>query len=298
MNSKNILIISHDAGGAQVLSHWVKNHPSNNYAYVLEGPADSIFRENLDTISQCHTLDSAFNKDWDYVITSMSWASSLELNGLIKANAQNINTIVMWDHWVNYKERFLQLTEWQLALPDTFWCPDEYSLKKCNVDFPDTPCEEIPNYYLEAIKKDSDATVSATKNSILYLCEPIAGQMERQYKNPNHLGYTEFSALNDTLDYIRALDKTYSITVRPHPSESFEKYKDIISKASESLQIKESTSRSLLNDIQQHSIIVGCETMAMVVGLTLNKDVYTCIPPTGRPCQLPHRGIKNISELC
>ncbi|MGB1984427.1 MAG: hypothetical protein ACPHOH_03080, partial [Porticoccaceae bacterium] len=42
---------------------------------------------------------------------------------------------------------------------------------------------------------------------------------------------------------------------------------------------------------------VGCESMAMVVGLLAKKRVISAIPPGGRPCQLPQPAIENLQQL-
>ena len=39
-------VISHDAGGAEVLSSWIKENP-DNYSLLLGGPAKEIFQKKL-----------------------------------------------------------------------------------------------------------------------------------------------------------------------------------------------------------------------------------------------------------
>ena len=44
-------------------------------------------------------------------------------------------------------------------------------------------------------------------------------------------------------------------------------------------------------------IVVGCESMAMVVALMAGKSVYSSIPSGGRNCTLPHEGIIKMKDL-
>ena len=38
-------IVSHDAGGAEILSDWVKHHKGKRYLFSLKGPAVKIFKK-------------------------------------------------------------------------------------------------------------------------------------------------------------------------------------------------------------------------------------------------------------
>ena len=53
---------------------------------------------------------------------------------------------------------------------------------------------------------------------------------------------------------------------------------------------------SLIQDIMNCDIVAGAETMAMVVGLTLEKRVISSIPKKGRKCVLPFSEIEHISD--
>lgn len=69
-----IAIVSHDAGGAEILSSWVR-HQSERYLLVLDGPAKTIFGE-LGPLELSGLKDAVARADW--VLTGTSWQSSLE----------------------------------------------------------------------------------------------------------------------------------------------------------------------------------------------------------------------------
>ena len=54
---------------------------------------------------------------------------------------------------------------------------------------------------------------------------------------------------------------------------------------------------TLAEDILCSHIVVGCESMAMVVALLADKLVISCIPPGGRACQLPHKEILDLKDM-
>ena len=59
----------------------------------------------------------------------------------------------------------------------------------------------------------------------------------------------------------------------------------------------ECNEKNLMEQILSSNTIIGCESMAMVVGLIADKRVISSIPPGGRGCSLPHKSIQHIKEI-
>ena len=116
----NILIVSHDAGGAQVLSSYVKQFPNHNYQFILSGPAQHIFKEKIKNLTQSpqHKLKDLLCAQ-DQVLTSTSWSSNLEKHALQLAKRYGIFSISILDHWVNYASRFK--LSGLTVLPNQIW---------------------------------------------------------------------------------------------------------------------------------------------------------------------------------
>jgi hypothetical protein len=83
--------------------------------------------------------------------------------------------------------------------------------------------------------------------------------------------------------------------IRPHPSESPDKY-DWVTRQFD-LPIVRGGAKTLHEEIVESDVVVGCETMAMVVGLLAQRRVLSSIPPGGRPCTLPHPEIESLQSL-
>ena len=82
-----ISIISHDAGGAELLSSWVNNNP-NKYNFILDGPAVEIFKRKVNL-----NPNIELNKDItdsEYILCGTSWDSNLERLAIKNAKKYNI----------------------------------------------------------------------------------------------------------------------------------------------------------------------------------------------------------------
>jgi hypothetical protein len=234
----------------------------------------------------------------DYFICSTSWQSNLEKSFVYEANLKNKKVISILDHWANYKERFFYKDK--LCLPSEIWVCDSYALDIAKSLFKKTKIKLIPNPYIKKIKKKiyslAKKKYTDAPHKILYVCEPIKEHAMLQHGNENHYGYDENTALKYFLDSINSTKiKFDSIQIRPHPSESEKKYKWALDEY-KNLNLYISSRNELIKDIFSSEIVVGCESMAMVIGIIANKAVFTSIPPWGRKCILPHSSIKNFYE--
>ena len=104
INKQKIVgIVCHDAGGAEIVSSYVR---LNNLEakYCLEGPAIKVFERKLGSIKNKSLLDVIDSVDW--LLCGTGWESDLEWNAIQEAKRQKIKTVSFLEHWVNYSERF------------------------------------------------------------------------------------------------------------------------------------------------------------------------------------------------
>ena len=294
-----ILVVSHDAGGAEVISAWVKKNNFHQYSYCLQGPAQSIFSRKLPGIRifASNKLDLAL---YDLVLTGTSWFSNLERGMILKAKKNGVKSAAYLDHWVNYRERFgYPAQNWLEQLPDEIWCGDDYALGICSkCGIPGQKLRFIENQYFIQIKEEAQAYFDeAIPKSILYICEPISEHMKKQHNDEFHLGYNEFTAMEFFLKTLLSSDRrSHSITIRLHPSEMSGKYDRVIKSFGNKLRTGISNESHLYRDILRAETVVGCESMALVIAVLLNKKVFSIIPPQGVPCRLPHAEIRSFYQ--
>jgi len=291
----NIAIVSHDAGGAEILSSWVL-HQNEKYFAVLEGPAINIFQRKLG-LQLNLPLEQAIQR-CDWALCGTSWQSDLERRAIKLCKASGKRVVVFLDHWMNYQERLL--IDGELILPDEIWVGDNEAERIARNIFPSTPIILLANPYVEdlllELKNTKPSDNAVAQKSILYICEPIREHALLQHGDERYWGYTEEDALKFFLKNVALLvHPIHQIKIRPHPSEKRCKY-DWAIDFSKSIVISDGT-KSLIEEISDADTIAGCESMAMVIGLFANKRVISCIPPGGRNCCLHQTEIQHLQNV-
>jgi hypothetical protein len=290
-----IALVCHDAGGAEILSSWLLRC-TEPYCLVLDGPAVAIFRRKFDDLVLFTLSDAIAKSDW--VLCGSSWESNLERHAIAQARTLGKRTVVFLDHWVNFNERFLDRGE--AIYPDELWVGDCEAEKIAQATFFGPKIVLTQNPYLDDLRlefsKIKHSAGAGQKFSVLYVCEPIREHAFLRYGNERYWGYTEEDALMYFLENADALGCVVDeINIRPHPSEDHHKYKWVLQKTSRAIRI--GGNKTLLEEISEATVIVGCESMAMVVALLAGKRVVSSIPPAGGLCALPHREIEHLQHL-
>jgi hypothetical protein len=290
-----IAVVSHDAGGAEILSSWLCQN-QQTYCLVLGGPAMNIFQRKMGVVETYSLADAIDLCDW--VLCGTSWQSNLEKQAIAQAKIAGKKVVAFLDHWVNYIERFQM--DGITVYPDTIWVGDAAAKIIAQKIFPQIEIILKPNPYFKDLQIELEAMQESStdpkKNSILYVCEPIREHALIVYGDERYWGYTEEEALIFFLKNIDALGAPISaIKVRPHPSESKEKYD--WAKSVSFLVTETASTKTLMEQIVEADIVVGCESMAMVAALLAKKRVISSIPPGGKLCELPQAEIEHLQAL-
>ena len=291
-----ICVVSHDAGGAELIANHI---PAlhEDCLFVLEGPAKSVFERHLGEI-KCSNLEASIEKA-NWVLTGSGWQSSLEWKAIGLAKKLNTKSVTYIDHWMNYRERFFR--NGIQHLPDEIWVGDVYAESIARDAFDGPLIRRVKNYYFANLKKYISANIRERISkgqgcNVLYVCEPIGEHARLEYGDRLHWGYTEFEALNFFLANFKHLNLGIKkIVLRPHPSEDKKKYESVVDAFNFPVML--GGDRALVEEIMNSDLIVGCQSMAMIIGLLAGKRVISSIPPYGRPCALPHREIESLSDI-
>ena len=292
-------VISHDAGGAEILSSYVRQSEVP-WLYSLAGPALEVFCTKLGFIESLPLEDAIGQSEW--VLCGTSWQSDIECRAIELSRASGKRSVAFLDHWVNYQERFVR--GGIRHLPDEIWVGDAYAKALAGNEFPDTPIRLLQNPYFADIRlevanlKNQHACVERNNDAlaVLFVCENISEHAALQYGDPRYWGYTEFDAIEYFFRKIAALGTPISsVVIRPHPSDPVGKYDQIIVRYAGLARL--SSGKTLLDDIAQADIVVGCESMAMVIAVQCGRRVISCIPLKEVALKLPFEEIETLSVL-
>src|SRR3989338_8604235 len=100
-----ILVVAHDAGGAEILSSYVRQKKLD-CIYSLSGPALKIFQQKLGPIKIMPLEEAIIDCDW--LLCGTGWQSDFEWLAIRMAKTYHKKVVVFIDHWIYYKERFVK----------------------------------------------------------------------------------------------------------------------------------------------------------------------------------------------
>lgn len=254
-----VLVVSHDAGGAEILSSLLKLNKIP-YLLCLAGPAENIFKMKLGK-GENYSLEKGI-KQANWILTGTSWASNLEYRAICIAKKENIFVSSFLDHWVNYRERFT----WHgpEMLPDEIWVGDEDAEKIAKELFLNMPVKLIPNpFWLEVKERVKDVEPIDKKDvlKILFVSSNMDGVARRQ---PD-ITFSDYDILTKFLENIDQIfqkrEKIY-ISIRKHPSETLIKYDDFNYK---NFELKIDENEDLMSSFLDYTHVAGFESMALVL---------------------------------
>jgi len=276
-----LAVVCHDAGSANLIFSWLK-HWEGTVHPVMQGPAALIWESIFIDIPLEFDLISALAKS-KMLLSGTSWRSCLEHQARLFAAHENIYSVAVIDHWVNYEHRFER--EDTCQLPDEIWVTDKYSFEIANCKFPSIPVVlQHDTYVQEQIKL---ITPPPRKNILLYMLEPVAS-------NWGTLRAGEFVALDYLINRLLVQDSKPILRLRLHPSEPLNKYDHYIEQYE---FIELDTSKNVGAAISTADAVIGVESFALTIALSANRPVFSSLPPNAPHLRLPHKGIIQIRNF-
>jgi hypothetical protein len=216
---KKKLIISRDAGAANMIFNYLKSHKSKSiYECYLENPAKKIFKGKnfikLNNISNLHK--------YNLLITGTSINNKLELQNIKAAKNLGIYTITFLDHWTNYKKRFL--LKKKTILPNEIIAFDNTSLSLAKKIFKNqiiknkTILKKVNNSYFK--------TANHSKKNKLLLLSSNYDSLKKKGIDDKKIIYNFFQ--NNYIFLKKKKIKNFYL--KSHPSEQKKKFIPLIKK--------------------------------------------------------------------
>ena len=265
----NLAVVCNDAGGAEIISSWLKK---NNIFFkgVFTGPAREIFKKKKIRYKPYNLNDAINNSNW--VMTGTSWTSSLERNAIKYAKKKKKYDLTFLDHWINYKPKFKSGS--QYIYPDEIWVGDNKAAKIAKKTFKKTKIKLTKNQLWEDFKKEKKNYKKQKKiKRFLIATSNLDSQV---FAKKTKL--TDSEMILKTIRFIKTkFKKQYKnlgqISIKKHPSEKKKKYINFIDRYNlRGLKIE--NGKNILNTINHYSVLIGCETMLIVLAKFVGLKTY------------------------
>ena len=278
-----IVVIAHDAGGAEVLAAYVREHrATTRFMSYVAGPAARIWKREHLRFSRMPASSTGItrvvrgHRNANMVLLGTGWMTHIESDALAEAKKQNIRTAVYLESWSRYRERFgYPHIGWQKKLPDEVWVGDRYAYKIAARQFPKTvKVRFVPNeYFAETVRKYRMHKSRKKPDSILFLSS-IDNTTQRV-----------FEAL------LRSMEQKTGkrVRVRFHPADDRSRFDGII-KRCKRVTVEKSHEQDITKDLLRASVVIGTETTAMAVAALAGIQVVSLLP-MGVRSTLPFSGI-------
>lgn len=287
---KKILVVCHDAGGAEIVSAWVKKHAGAFETLALvSGPARRIFtRKGLSPFLSKRAAFKLMDRmdSRDLVLTGTSGEADLERRCIRKAKEKGIQTVSYLDHWVHYRERFSYPEKgWETNLPHELWVGDRRALALARRLFRHVPVRFVQNEYWREVKaryKVLARRIRPRAGTVLFMSEP------------GHGAFDEHKILKSVLDFLSRSPQKRSLIIAHHPSESKQKYHKLLARYRHKIRfVREHGTR--VRDFACSDIVIGMRSMGLVLAALLRKKTVSILPASV-PFPLPVRGIVRVHD--
>jgi hypothetical protein len=295
LSAEPVAVVSHDAGGAEILSSYVRRQ-GLDACFALAGPALAIFERKLGPIVNLAPSEAISRARM--LLCGTSSPASLEREAIALARHAGKPSVAILDHWINYRERFISGAA--TVIPDEIWTVDGDAFALARECFPEVVVRQVENPYradcmeeLAALERHPHAAAERAR-TLLYVTEPTSVHAARIFGDAGYWGYTELTALDYFLASIRRVAPGVErVVVRPHPSEEADKYATV----SAPVEVVVRKDRALIEELAGVDRVAGCNSMAMVVASWAGRGVICAIPPGGRGFNLAISGIVHLKDL-
>lgn len=285
---KPIAVICNDAGAANIIIGLLKYKNVTDLKVFMAGPAKLLWERAFPLIQKKPSINQALD-GVEQVITGTGWATDVEHLARVQAKSRKLNCVAVVDHWVNYEARFIR--DGYQVLPDEIWLTDDYAMQYAKTCFPGSVLRQIENHYLKEQLSRIKKNQLAVSEELLYVLEPMRDTWGRGQQG-------EFQALDYFVSYLEflSLPADIKICLRPHPSESADKYEDWITQHP-NLKIFIDDSPDIAEAISRANWVVGCQSFALVLAVMSGKKVYCSLPPWAPKNILPHNDIISLRDF-
>ena len=292
--NERVCVVVHDAGAGNLILSEVRTWSPESLSIAASGPSREI-AETLFPETEIKSVPSAM-LNASLVVTGTSHNCDDEHLARKAAIKAGVYCMAGVDHWVNYKKRFCFGGEY--LLPNEILVSDLAARVKAEKVFPDCKVREVENKYLAAVLSDIASIEQnqdgefADEKRMLYVLEPLRGSWVDGLKVPAIT--LAFELFLNNLFHINIGAK---LRIRLHPSQTVGDISDIVALIKALPDAELSQGRSLAEDISWSTSVIGCESYALFVALSANREVFSSLPRAAPSLRLPFTQIRELRDI-
>lgn len=258
---KRVLVIAHDAGGAEVIAAYIASRKdASGYHGYVAGPAVAVFQRYGLPATPFHgergeLLEALERVRPDMVLTGTGWMTTIEGDAIDVAHEKGVRVVSYLESWVNYRERFGYPTPgWKRHLPDELWVGDVPAKEMAERLFLGIPVRLVPNQYFRSIARSYRALRGPKKHrqtQFLFLSDAVPG--------------VEL-LLDAVCQHIKEHAWSGTLLVRLHPADPKDRYTGLIARYPE-VRVRVQEGGTLEEALATVQLVLGAETVAMVASV-------------------------------
>lgn len=310
-----ILVLAHDAGGAELLAALLKAEGGGLAwtALTLAGaPAETIFRRaGLPVLALADAAQCAAHlraTPWAAALYNPGWGAFPQ--GLVERELLGrVPCAAVLDSWCDYLERFGHPVQgWERGLPDAIALCDGRALALAGeLGLP--RLARLRNRHLEALLERIAARgrhfSDMTEGDLLFLSQTTAdpgisadGKGRFAYAGA-HEGRVLADLLSHGPELLRRFDAT-RLRIRLHPSETACRHLDLLGHSGLPFAVEHARQADLVDSILAARAVIGINTMALYTAWLCGRPTASLLPEAalGRVLPLPPELLfANAAEL-
>ncbi len=291
---ESLIVVSCEAGGAQILSSLIKNRKFyKKVSFYLQGPAIQIFKAklgNIDVLSDLSIIESLGKKD--FVLVGRSLMCDIEKEATKKANKFHIPNGVFLDHWVNFDSFYMPTAiknkkdELQYYMPMHVFVGDDYAYDIAEKLYGDIVILESNEYFKDIAKQAAALHINAKADYLLFITDPLSIDNKILNNNIKVFGFDEYDVLRDIFEYMDVAGgrRIQKVVVRPHPNHSEDELRrNIFNKINipDDIELIVDKGTDLIEQMMSAAVIVGIESVALVIAKMIHRPTYSYVPKYG-----------------
>lgn len=286
---KNVLVVTHDAGGSEIIAAYVKKHRARAHFHVYtNGPGARVFRRvgvPFHRIANDRAAIRAVirkHKDADYALLALKgWMTNIEWLAREEAMRVDMRTVVYLEDWRRYRERFgYPKKNWEKNLPAELWAGDQAALKLARTLYKDTKTSirYVPNEYFKAVSLRVKKRRRATRaKDVLFLSSPLQ----------------DLEPIVEQLLEILSQKRGPRLLIRLHPADKKDRYRILLRRYRGKVISEISKHADPASDFARAKMIIGTRTVALALAAYCGLPTFSVLSPVKAP--LP--GVVHVKDF-